>query len=226
MKTFVFFHSLTVDQRCVVFLYACYGNPDESEIHRPVEDRVEGAVALRPVELVQRLLADREAWHQAVSQQVTEAKQLIGVAMLIDKVFFGPQDRVVVQEPIQHVGGFADRACNDLGMKHTVLIGYMFPPVRPTHTPGRGISASCWPSRRCSGSTSALGGCRAAPWRGCAVGWHVLGGDKVKLPRWCPCRGLHWLGRGLGWEIPGTATERLVGSPERLWCGLYLQAVR
>jgi hypothetical protein len=33
---------------------------------------------------------------------VTEPKQLIGVAMLIDKVFFGPQDRVVVQEPIQH----------------------------------------------------------------------------------------------------------------------------
>jgi hypothetical protein len=31
---------------------------------------------------------------------VTEAKELIGVAMLIDKVFFGAQDGVVVQQPV------------------------------------------------------------------------------------------------------------------------------
>jgi len=48
----------------------------------------------------------------------------------------------------------------------------------------------------CSGLRAALGACRPAPWRGDAVGWHVLGGDKGKLPRWCPCRGWHWLGRG------------------------------
>src|SRR6266446_5316364 len=51
---------------------------------------------------------------------------------------------------------------------------------------GKGIFASCWPSRRCSGLRSALGACRPAPWRGDAVDWHVLSGDKGKLPRWCP----------------------------------------
>src|SRR4030095_10996123 len=61
---------------------------------------------------------------------------------------------------------------------------------------GKGISASCWLSKKCSGLRSALGACRPAPWRGDAVGWHVLGGDKGKLPRWYPCRGWHGLGRG------------------------------
>src|SRR6266446_7314827 len=68
---------------------------------------------------------------------------------------------------------------------------------------GKGISASCWPSRRCSGLRSALGACRPAPWRGYAVGWHVLGGDKGKLPRWCRCRGWPWLGRGRNREYLG-----------------------
>ena len=45
------------------------------------------------------------------------------------------------------------------------------------------IYPSCWQSRRCSGLRSALGACRAAPWRGDAVGWHILGGNKGKLPR-------------------------------------------
>ena len=40
-------------------------------------------------------------------------------------------------------------------------------------------------------------------WRGYAVGWHVLGGDKGKLPRWCPCRGWHYLGRGRNREYLG-----------------------
>ena len=63
-------------------------------------------------------------------------------------------------------------------------------------TRGKEIFASCRPRSRCSGSRSALGACRPTPWRGDAVGWHVLGGNKVKLPRRCPCRGCHWLGRG------------------------------
>ena len=65
-------------------------------------------------------------------------------------------------------------------------------------TRGKGISASCWPSSRCSGARSARGGCTSAAWRGYAVGWHVLGGDKGKLPRRCPCRGWYRLGRGRG----------------------------
>src|SRR5262245_14381617 len=45
---------------------------------------------------------------------------------------------------------------------------------------------------------SACGAFTSAAWRSYAVGWHVLGGDKGKLSRWCPCRGWHWLGRGQG----------------------------
>jgi hypothetical protein len=41
------------------------------------------------------LLADRQPRHEAIAQQVTEAKELIGVAMLVHKVFFGAQDRVI-----------------------------------------------------------------------------------------------------------------------------------
>jgi hypothetical protein len=48
-----------------------------------------------------------------------------------------------------------------------------------------------------------FGACRPTPWRGDAVGWHVLGGDKGKLSRWCPCRGWHWLGRGRNREYLG-----------------------
>jgi hypothetical protein len=36
-----------------------------------------------------------------------------------------------------------------------------------------------------------------------AVGWHVLGGNKGKLPRWCPWRGWYWLGRGRTREYLG-----------------------
>ena len=56
---------------------------------------------------------------------------------------------------------------------------------------------------KCSGLRSALGACRSVPWRGDAVGWHVLGGNKGKLPRWCPCRGWHWLDRGRTREYLG-----------------------
>src|SRR5215831_15551292 len=91
--------------------------PDERQVYRAVEDGIERAIVLRPVELVQRLFADRQAGHQTVAQQMAEAKQLIRIAMLIDKVFFGPQDGVVVQETVQHVRRLAERARDDLGMK-------------------------------------------------------------------------------------------------------------
>ena len=37
-----------------------------------------------------------------------------------------------------------------------------------------------------------LGACRPAPWRGYAVGWHILGSDKGNLPWWCPWWGWYW----------------------------------
>jgi len=66
-----------------------------------------------------------------------------------------------------------------------------------------GISPSCWPSRSRNRSRSALGRCRSVAWRGYAVDWHVLGGDKVKLSRWCPGRGWHGLYRGRAREYLG-----------------------
>src|SRR5262245_28573544 len=50
---------------------------------------------------------------------------------------------------------------------------------------------------------SALGACKSAAWRGDAVGWHGLLGDKGKLPWRCPCRGWHGLGRGRNREYLG-----------------------
>jgi hypothetical protein len=62
---------------------------------------------------------------QGIPQEVTQAKQLVGEAMLIDHMFFGPQDRIVVQQPVQHIQGFTHGAGNDLRMKHALLVGEM-----------------------------------------------------------------------------------------------------
>ncbi len=53
---------------------------------------------------------------------MTEAKELIGVAMGVDKMFLGAQDRIVAEEPIQHIDGLAEGAGNHLRVKHAVLI--------------------------------------------------------------------------------------------------------
>jgi hypothetical protein len=71
------------------------------------------------------LFAHRQARHQAVAQEMTQAKELIGVAMGVNEVVLGPQDRMVVQQSIQHIHGFAQSAGNDLRMKHAVLVGDM-----------------------------------------------------------------------------------------------------
>jgi hypothetical protein len=73
---------------------------NQREIDRTMEHRVEWPIVLRPIQLVEGLLADGEPRHQTVPQQVAQAKQLIGVPMLVDKMFFGAQERVVVQEPV------------------------------------------------------------------------------------------------------------------------------
>jgi hypothetical protein len=54
---------------------------------------------------------------------MTQAKELIGIAMLIDKMLFGAQDGIIGQEPIQDMNRFADGAGNHLGMKYAVLVG-------------------------------------------------------------------------------------------------------
>ena len=56
---------------------------------------------------------------------MTEPKELIGVAVLIDKMFLRPQDRIVVEQSIEDVDRLADGAGNHLGGKHTVLVRRM-----------------------------------------------------------------------------------------------------
>jgi hypothetical protein len=98
---------------------------DECDINGAADHRVEAAVMLRAVQLVELLFGQREPRHQAIAQEMTEAKELVGEAMLIDKMFFGPEDRMVIQQAVQDIEGFADRTRNDLRMEDALLIGNM-----------------------------------------------------------------------------------------------------
>src|SRR5215475_8757173 len=80
---------------------------DQCKVHRALKHLVEMAIVFRPVHLIERLFTHREARHQAIAEEMTKAKELIGVAMGIDKMFLGPQDRMVVQQSIEHIRGFA-----------------------------------------------------------------------------------------------------------------------
>src|SRR5215510_12289614 len=95
---------------------------DQFKVHCALKQLIKTAIVLRPVHLIERLFTHVEAWHQAIAEEMTEAKELIGVAMGIDKMFLGPQDRIVVQQSIEHIRGFAQSTGNDLRMEHAVLI--------------------------------------------------------------------------------------------------------
>src|SRR5689334_11922354 len=53
---------------------------------------------------------------------MTEAKELVGKAMLVHKMFLRSEDRRVVEQPVQDVDRFADGAGNHLRVKHTMLV--------------------------------------------------------------------------------------------------------
>src|SRR5262249_53853615 len=55
--------------------------PDEPDIDGALEDRVETAIVLGAVQFIERLFTDREAWHQAITQQMTEPKELLRLYM-------------------------------------------------------------------------------------------------------------------------------------------------
>src|SRR5712691_12729918 len=55
--------------------------PDEPQIDGALEDRVETAIVLGTVQFIERLFTDREAWHQAITQQMTQPKELLRIYM-------------------------------------------------------------------------------------------------------------------------------------------------
>ena len=85
------------DEWVPLFLEQCH-------ISRAVHDPIEVAIRFGGIRFVELLFVDREPGHQGIPQEVTQAKQLVGEAMLIDHMFFGPQDRIVVQQPVQYIG--------------------------------------------------------------------------------------------------------------------------
>src|SRR6266571_4978863 len=90
--------------------------PDEPQIDGALEDRVETAIVLGTVQFIERLFTDWEAWHQAITQQMTQPKELLRIAVLINKMFLRSENRIVGQEPIQHINGFAEGTRNHLGV--------------------------------------------------------------------------------------------------------------
>jgi hypothetical protein len=64
--------------------------PEQGEVHGALQDLVQAAIVLRPVHLIERLFTHSEARHEAVAQEMAEAKELIGIAVGIDHVFLGP----------------------------------------------------------------------------------------------------------------------------------------
>jgi hypothetical protein len=59
---------------------------NEGEIDRAGEHVVEAAIMLAPLQLVELVLVRPQARHQAIAQEVTQAKELISIAMLVDKM--------------------------------------------------------------------------------------------------------------------------------------------
>lgn len=56
---------------------------------------------------------------------MTEAKELIGEAMLVHKMFLGTQHGIIAEQTIQNMDGFTHGTGNHLGMENRVLISRM-----------------------------------------------------------------------------------------------------
>ena len=80
---------------------------------------------LRAVQFVALVFGQGEARQQTRAQERTEAKELVGDALLIDKMFFGPEDRMGIQQPVQAREGFADRTRHDVRMQDTLLLRHL-----------------------------------------------------------------------------------------------------
>jgi hypothetical protein len=69
--------------------------PNEGEIDCAGEDVVEAPIMLGPIQLIEPVLIHPQAGHQAIAQEVTQAKELVGIAMLIDTMLLGAEHRIV-----------------------------------------------------------------------------------------------------------------------------------
>jgi DDE domain len=63
--------------------------------------------------------------HKRVAQQKAQAEQLFGEAVRVGVVLPWTQDRIVLQQSVEHIERFAGRARNYPSAKHTVLVGGM-----------------------------------------------------------------------------------------------------
>lgn len=99
--------------------------PDEASIDGTLEERVETAIVLGAVQCIARLLTDRQAWPQAITQHMTQPKERLRRAVLSDTMCLRSEHRLVGQEPSQHLHGFAEGTRHHLGVSHAVLVGTM-----------------------------------------------------------------------------------------------------
>jgi hypothetical protein len=62
----------------------------EGAIDRAGTHGGEAAIMLRPIQLGEPLLVPPQTRHHALAQEVTQAKELIGRAVLVDNMLLGP----------------------------------------------------------------------------------------------------------------------------------------
>jgi hypothetical protein len=74
----------------------------------PAEERVHGAEGGGAVQAVELLILEvLQPRHEREAEQVAEAEQLLGEAVRVGVVLAGPQDRVVLEQAVEHVDGLS-----------------------------------------------------------------------------------------------------------------------
>jgi hypothetical protein len=89
-----------------IVLLADEGGIDGAAV-QAVNDAV-GAAPLDPIELL--VLQVLQARHEREPEQVAQARGLLGEAVRVGVVLAGAEQRVVVEQAVEHVDGFARRA--------------------------------------------------------------------------------------------------------------------
>ena len=64
-----------------------------------------------------------DARREAEAQQVHQGEDVVGEAGRVGVVLLDPQVGLVVEQPVEHVGGVAHRDVDDLGVERRVLVG-------------------------------------------------------------------------------------------------------
>ena len=127
-----------------------------------MDHRIEVAILLGGIRWVEVWCVSRERGQQGLPPEGTQATKVSGKARRIDPRFLGPQDRLVVQPPVQHRQGCAHGAGPDRRMTHARLVGdrggdrpgpVVIPDVaRGERTAeGTGVETAPWPIGRGAG---------------------------------------------------------------------------